>query len=323
MSVHHSVDILLSTYNGEEYLKDQLDSIRRQTFANWRLLAYDDGSSDKTCQILKEYSSKDSRIHQVKLGSRTGDPGRNFLNLLALSDAPYVMFCDQDDVWMPTKMETFLHKAQMEAQEGTPFLAFSDLRVVDANLHTIDDSYFHDMQINPYRTQTNQLLAQNVVTGCAMMINRPLAEVATKCGFADDDRVVMHDWLLGILADCLGEMSYLPEKTVLYRQHGTNEVGAHRFSVSTWAKKGNDNVKSLEQSVLQAQCITERTRDLLPTLSEEQKRRFTVASRYADISTIPSWKRPAELIRGGYLKSNLSRRIGQLLFIGRAFNHDR
>jgi len=101
-----TVDILMATYNGEKYIKNQLLSLQQQTFSDWNLLIRDDGSTDNTLDIIQEFKKHDSRIKIIETdGVKGRGPGRNFLELTKCSLSKYVIFCDQDDIWFEKKLE--------------------------------------------------------------------------------------------------------------------------------------------------------------------------------------------------------------------------
>ena len=102
------IDILLATYNGAAYIREQIDSILQQTVADWHLLVHDDGSTDGTVDIVREYVQTDKRIRLVEDGERHLGVAKNFLHLLKYSTAEYAMFCDQDDIWIDNKVEVML-----------------------------------------------------------------------------------------------------------------------------------------------------------------------------------------------------------------------
>ena len=120
------VDVLLATYNGEKYLKEQIDSILEQTYSDFRLLISDDGSTDDTRKILEEYKNKDSRIQVFFQESNLGVV-KNFEFLLKKVESKYYMFSDQDDIWKSEKIEKSLNKIQSDNCD----LVYSDLEVVD------------------------------------------------------------------------------------------------------------------------------------------------------------------------------------------------
>lgn len=221
-----SVDILMATYNGEKYLSQQLDSILSQTFQDWRLLIRDDRSSDNTMMIVSEYAMRHpNKIMILPQGQHLG-PKDSFSALLKQSQARYTMFSDQDDVWLPTKISrTLAVMLDLEKHLGTsfPLLVYSDLVVVDDELLTIDQSFFHYIGTRPLYT-LKALLLQNTIAGCTVMINQSLGDMIPSI----PDSAVMHDWWMGLVAAAFGKIVCLPESGILYRQHNNNTAGVKK-----------------------------------------------------------------------------------------------
>ena len=223
-----TVEILLAAYNGERFLREQLDSLLAQTWEAWHLTVSDDSSTDATPAILDEYAARyPNRIRRVQHKGRFGNARDHFFWLMKECGASYMMFCDQDDVWYPDKVEKTM-RALLEAQEDagadTPVLVFTELTPVDENLRPIASSVMKMQKQYTDVIDYRALLMQNIVPGCATGINRALALLAGQC--RDTSRVIMHDWWLGVVAARFGRVVYLDERTMLYRQHGGNSVGA-------------------------------------------------------------------------------------------------
>jgi hypothetical protein len=179
---------------------------------------------------LQEYARRyPERFTVLPTTAATGSAQQNFLRLIeaavATSDAEYFAFADQDDVWLPAKIE--LEMAAMRGLEhvtlaGRPMLVFSDLRIVDRNLQTLHDSMWAKIPLEPQNVRRlERLLVQNVVTGCTAVINRPMARLARQM----PARAYMHDWWIALLANVFGAAAAVNEVTVLYRQHGNNVMG--------------------------------------------------------------------------------------------------
>lgn len=221
------MNILLAAYNGAPFLRQQIESVLCQTYPHFRLILSDDGSDDGTPELLERYAREYSdRITHYRSGQRFGSAQAHFMHLLSrFHDAPYTMFCDQDDVWHPDKIEKTLKKMQsLETDPTSPVLVHTDLRVVDGQLNQIAPSLWQLSNLDGSRGRLNHLLVQNVVTGCTVMLNRALAVLA--CESSGTDAMLMHDWWLALLASAFGTVGHLPEATIDYRQHGTNSVGA-------------------------------------------------------------------------------------------------
>lgn len=228
------IDILLSTYNGEKYLREQIDSILNQSFTDWSLLIRDDGSTDNTVVIVDDYCRK---YHEKikKITDTFGNVGviRSFEILLKNSTANYIMFCDQDDFWLSNKIELSFNKIkQMENQHGLdiPLLVHTDLKVVDENKNLICDSFWKYSVLKPEILDKNiyYLAICNCVTGCTVLINKKAKEISLP--FVAP--VEMHDVWIALHVKKYGEIDYLDIPTMEYRQHGANIHGAKPASFS-------------------------------------------------------------------------------------------
>ncbi len=215
------VAILLSTYNGAEYLNEQIESIEQQTYVNWQLYIRDDGSKDQTTKIIQQYQQRDSRIHFLNKGHiENVGVKRSFMNLLANTQADYYMFCDQDDVWLTEKVAWTLTEMQQNERSAVPCLVHTDLMVVDQDLKAQRVMFGRDFQ-DAFR----DVLYSNSVTGCTIMLNEALRQILLQQSF-DWQRIVMHDWWFALVAAAFGDIYYLAKPTILYRQHGDNTFGA-------------------------------------------------------------------------------------------------
>lgn len=230
----NKICIALSTYNGERYIKEQLDSILSQSYENFIILVRDDNSNDKTLEILSSYDIK--VIDEKKnLGIK-----KSFAFLMQYSfknlDSDYLMFSDQDDIWDTNKVKTTYRKMQeLENIYGmdAPLLVHGDLTVVDENLEVIASSFWKYQNIDPSKDSLNHLLLHNTVTGCTMMINRSLAEKIKNI----PSEGIMHDWWIAMVASAFGKIAYIDESLMLYRQHGKNDTGAKHYGVRYFIKK--------------------------------------------------------------------------------------
>ncbi len=223
-----TVDIVLPTYNGERFLLEFLESVQRQLHGAWRLWIADDGSVDGTLAIAREFARVDERIHLLDSDGTRRGAAAAFVSLLdrVPSDTRYLMFADQDDVWLPEKIQRTL-RAMLEVEEGrfdALVLVHTDMSVVDAALHLMDKSFWHYAALAPEPPRLRRYAVENVVTGAATMINRALLEH----GKPVPAEAMMHDWWYACVAAAFGRVVAIHEPTMLYRQHGSNAIGANR-----------------------------------------------------------------------------------------------
>lgn len=216
--------ILMATYNGEKYIEDQLESLLNQTFTDWKLLIHDDGSTDATLEILKKYT--DSRIFLINDGVRFKNSTENFLYLSRMvdDDADYFCFCDQDDVWEKTKLETQLKVIQNTDMRDGPVCVYSDLRVVNSSGATIHNSFWTYSGINR-NPDFYSLFLENSVTGCTMLMNKVVLNYLKKM---DGKKIIQHDWCIALICAAEGRLVKITTPLVNYRQHERNVVGAKK-----------------------------------------------------------------------------------------------
>ncbi|MDM8261053.1 glycosyltransferase family 2 protein [Limosilactobacillus vaginalis] len=240
------VAILMSTFNGEKYLPEQIESIIHQTYHNWVLYIRDDGSQDNTVKIIKQFSRDNNNIifvnekNDINVGVFD-----SFMNLLKKQSADYYMFSDQDDVWLENKISNSL-KLLKENEPG-PVCVFTDAEIVTKDLKPI-----RRMLGNNVWTDFLSLCFANRVTGCTMIFNDELKRLI-KFSDMDISKVYMHDWWIGLIASKMGKLLYLNEPTLKYRQHGNNVVGGDKKNtlshIANRFKNMNKERKNVEHSL--------------------------------------------------------------------------
>lgn len=255
MVQNFDVTILLATYNGKDYIAEQLDSLLGQSYSSFVCYIHDDGSTDGTIEIIKKYEERFPDKFKIYDYERKGSSQLNFYSLLPFITTPYAMFCDQDDVWKKDKIEKELNELKkLELEEGDiPILVFTDLEVVDKQLNTIDTSFFKYMSINPENTSIKLLLFDGVAAGCTIMLNKKLVDLINRSNHGE----IMHDLWATFIASALGKIVFLPESTIYYRQHGNNVIGAKI--------KGKKRILDRKR-ILLSKLYVERVRDIAKRL---------------------------------------------------------
>ncbi len=314
-----TVDILLSTYNGERYIEAQINSLLRQTFTDWRLYLRDDGSSDKTMSFLLNYALQlGNRCHIIEHPKINLGACQSFMVLLEYSDSDYVMFCDQDDIWLPNKISVTVDKMRFlenKYGENTPILVHTDAKVVDSNLKEINPSLWNYQKSNPVKgSKLKRLLLQNTVTGCTMMVNRSLRTLALPI----PHEAIMHDWWLALVAATFGRIELISEPTVLYRQHDKNYVGAEKWSSLVAGlqlldllhpKKMQQNKRrSMALLYNQANAMLKQYKDLM-NLKDHK-----MVQAYSHLSEIGYIARRYYIFKYGFFYSDFLRNLGMLFF---------
>lgn len=212
----YEIDILMATYNGSHYINAQLSSLLSQSFTEWRLLIHDDGSTDDTVSIIKKWAKIDARIVLIEDNIRCGSAAKNFLYLTKFSDAPYCMFCDQDDIWFDNKVET-LYYAISKSPVGIPIAAYgrSYLWKPDCGIMGIAG-----WKSFPYNLK-QLILCNGGIQGCSAICNHCAIQYLQNY----NGRVAMHDHLLNLIVLVFGHASPISTPLMLYRQHSANVTG--------------------------------------------------------------------------------------------------
>ena len=214
----YRIQVVMSTYNGELYIEEQINSIFNQKGCEIDLLIRDDGSTDNTINIIKRLSQK----YKIKLliGENLR-PAKSFLTALKLSDKDrdYYAFSDQDDYWQDDKIISAIHLIEKE-NKNLSILYTGNLCAVDKNLNILNEKILsEDININ-YRSI---IASSSQLFGCTMVFNKKLRDYVCRCEF---NNPIMHDLWVGLLASLNGKIVYDPKPHILYRQHGNNQVGS-------------------------------------------------------------------------------------------------
>lgn len=227
-----AIAIVMATYNGENFISEQIESIIAQSFKDWKLFIHDDGSSDSTLQIISEYEKKDSRIVIENDGIFFHNSSANFFHLLRVipESFEYICLCDQDDFWNPNKLELSLEEIKkISSDNNLPVCISSDMSLINFSGEIYVKSFWKYANINLNST-FNTLLIENTATGCTMMFNKTVIKYISDLNQDEIKKIIQHDWYISLICASDGIYKQVDVPMVRYRQHGHNVVGARKFN---------------------------------------------------------------------------------------------
>lgn len=255
MKIKQKVIILMATYNGEKYLREQINSIVNQTYTNWELLIRDDKSTDGTINIISEYEENDERIKILR--DNIGNVGQcaNFDLLMhqCLDKDAYYMFADQDDIWNSNKIELSITKMiglEKISSENMPILVYTNYLVTDSKLLNEKFAYKNPMHYSD-KELASRLFVQNWIMGCTMMMNKTLLELTVNI----PSEAKNHDNWIAIIASLTGVVELLNEPTMKHRIHSNNvttqiKTTSFKERLVRIYKRFNTNNKEFENRTL-------------------------------------------------------------------------
>ncbi|MGB8450970.1 MAG: glycosyltransferase [Anaerocolumna sp.] len=328
------VNIIMATYNGEKYIREQIESILKGNYDNWKLWIFDDGSTDGTNCIVDEYICRfpDKIMYQHNVNNK--GVTLNFLegvqfaaeynNKLSeeaglikedydtqpVTIIDYYMFCDQDDVWMTDKIcKTMMQMKKIEKKFGQdyPVAVFTDALVVDNNLNMLNQSFYKSSRLDTRKVDLPHIMMENKLIGCTVMFNESLQRLMCK----QPVHARYHDWWVALIAAAFGHISFLPAVTLFYRQHGDNAVGTQNFRSYI-----NDRITSLAkqkeviyETALQADEFYRMYEAQMP--AEQKMQVYSMANILNE-----SWiKRRHLVLKFGFMKTGILRNLGLLYII--------
>lgn len=325
------VNVILAAYNGEKYIGEQIGSILDNTFWNLRLWIFDDGSGDKTETVIDVYRMKypDKIIFRrnpvnkgvtlnfldgMRYAAGFGEAAEGGRTDTAENESQkireYFMFSDQDDVWMPDKIEkTLRYMKKLESRYGSNSAAavFTDARVVDENLKTIYPSFYESGRLDTGERDLPHIMMENKLIGCTVMVNRELAGRLKQL----PEKARFHDWWVAMIAAAFGHIGYLPEATLYYRQHGGNMVGNQSFS--SYVRNRISSIKKQKEAL---HAIVSQAGEFYRIFHTElpapQKKQVYIL---AQLEKKNWFERRLLIVKYGYLKTGLLRNIGLLCLI--------
>lgn len=210
------ISVCMATYNGEKYLKDQLDSILKQIQNSDEVIISDDGSSDSTRYIIEEFQKEYKNIYLVD-GSKRGVQ-KNFENALKHARGDILFLSDQDDVWKDGKVKRVLK----EFEDPQTLCVVHDCEIVDANLNSTNETFFGLKHGKPGLIVN---LYKNAFIGCGMAFRKCVFEKS----YPFPDHIEMHDWWIGLVASCMGKTFFIHDSYLLYRRHGDNTSSLEHY----------------------------------------------------------------------------------------------
>ena len=313
------ITIIMAVYNGQEYIREQLESLKDQTYTEWRLVIRDDRSSDKTAEIVKKFSDEVEQEVIFKVNEKPSGSAKNTFALLIndAKESDYVMFCDQDDIWKKDKIEiTFNKMKQAEERYGRdfPLLVHGDVEVIDENGNINADSMFEMSHINA-DSKLPQILIQNHVTGCTMMCNKKL--IAGISEYASSEYIIMHDYLAALYASVFGKIEVIRKPLLSYRQHSGNSVGAKNNNNPVYLLKrlanGRKSYKeAMETSRNQVKFFVEIYREELA--AEKYCKEYELMSGYASLGSRAKLYRIMFYKKNHIWKNGTIRKIMQVIW---------
>lgn len=223
-----SISVAMTTYKGARYIEAQLESILAQTLPPDEIVICDDNSPDDTAAIIRRIAASSSVPIHLHVNPENLGVIQNFARAISLCTSDYIALSDQDDVWLPEKI-AICHAAMQDAEATlpphTPVLLHTDLQLVDADLTPTHPSFLAYTGLKPHiEFPLKRLMIQNYITGCTAYFNRALIQVALPI----PPEAVIHDHWLALMAAATGTIKTLPQVTILYRQHGNNQIGARK-----------------------------------------------------------------------------------------------
>jgi glycosyltransferase involved in cell wall biosynthesis len=309
------LSVAMCTYNGAKYLSAQLESIARQTCLPDELIICDDHSTDATPAIVEQFGkTAPFRVRLFHNPARLGVV-TNFSKAITLASGRYIALSDQDDIWLPKKLEHSLltiRTAEESYGPHTPLLVHTDLSLLSEGEDIISTSFMRFQHLqhvtsNPLRV----LLTQNFVTGCTVLMNAALKLSAIPIPAP----VLMHDWWFALVAATIGKIEFLDEQTVLYRQHGSNNIGAVRYSILS----AQFILKKWRDRPIQLKLLFDQTQALLDRLEEKSQTPPSLLLDYLNILQTPGIHTCSRYLRLRFRKQGHIRNLWflTLLLLGR------
>lgn len=305
----------MCTFNGEKYIREQLQSIADNTMTEWMLYASDDKSTDNTRVILQDFYKKYPDKVKIAVHEEQNGVALHFLEMIQkvseeMLDEDVIMLCDQDDVWYKNKLEVTLEHMNSLIDKYTnqiPLLVCSDVQVVDENMLQISPSF---REMNHYSIRNidfSHLMMENKVQGCTIMINKTLAVKIKEL----PKNISMHDSWLGLIASALGKIDYITSPTMAYRQHASNVKGTMNYWQMIRMQFQN---LSMQKYTVYREAL--QIKEFLRIYDIELDDYFRQAAKaFASLEQQGFWTKRKNIIKYHMWKTGIVRNIGLLVLI--------
>jgi glycosyltransferase involved in cell wall biosynthesis len=245
-SNNDKVSIALAVYNGEKYLPQLLASLQSQTTKPYELVVLDDCSNDRSLEIIKAFPLSFEK--RILSNEKNMGPVYTFKKLAQLCRGNFIAFCDQDDIWLPQKIELSLFEIK-GIDTNIPAIVFSDLSVIDEEGNLLHHSFWKLRSTKPENFSIVDILFGNIVTGCASIINKAMAIEFEKMPLY----VMMYDHWGALIGYSFGRYSFIREPLILYRAHGSNVTDKHKASfVKNFISEFKNGEAYLQKNIQQA-----------------------------------------------------------------------
>lgn len=307
-----NIDIVMSVHNEEMYISEMLDSLKNQTYSDWSLIVRDNNSDDRTSEIIKKYAQNDKRIFLLEDTSSILPVYMSFGEALKHSNSKYIMFADGDDVWLPNKIEVSINQIkdmEKNAKNFTPFLCFTDLKVVNEKLHLIHES------MNEFQRKTkkkinfglNNTLLTSFACGNTFIFNKYLLDISLPI----PKGAIMHDvWFFNI-ALMFGKINQISESTILYRQHSGNFSGSSSYiaNIMNNIKNPIQIKQKINNRINLAALLLQKYKNLLP------KEHYDILDSLASINSKSFFRRRKVLYKNKFSYKNFFKNLALYIWI--------
>lgn len=307
---HTRCEILLPTYNNEQFLEPLLDSLISQDDQDFFLTVRDDGSTDRSREILQDYRPRFAgRMRIIEDSAPTGSAMANYSILMRASRGDQILFCDADDVWKPNKVRTLrrlLLDVEAASAPGVPVYVFTDVIPVDIKMNVISESYWSYKRIDPsICTVLSRSLICPPMLGCASALNRALVDMAAPVPAT----VTGHDWWALLIACALGKVAFTPERTLYYRIHGANASSPQEVNLAIYVREQGKITRvrhGIRRRAEQAGALLSRFGPQMPPPMRAK------VTRFARLPEMGFWARRWALMQGGHFYPDLPRNLATL-----------